>query len=145
MMHRYKLLALVLIAAITLGGCSFGAAEPPAGATAEPVTATQAAATDSITITFGAIGFMRHVYEPLIAAFNAQHPGIVVQFVALDEVYQRGADNNDIARQIVPRADTAEAPADAEQFERGLLRDLAPLIDADMSFDRNDFYPGALS
>src|SRR5690242_3652061 len=104
-MHRYKLLALVLIEAIALGGCSFGAAEPPDGATAEPAEATQATGNDSVTITFGAVGFMRHVYEPLIAAFNAQHPGIAVQFVPLDQVYQRGSNDNEIARQIVGRAD----------------------------------------
>ena len=32
-----------------------------------------------------------------------------------------------------------------EQFRQGLLYDLTPLIDGDSSFDRDDFYPGALS
>jgi ABC-type glycerol-3-phosphate transport system substrate-binding protein len=142
-MRTYRSLALLCLLALTFSACSFDAAPIPAGETLTPIT--QATATGGITITFGAIGFMRHVYEPLIAAFNAQHPGIVVQFVALDQIFQRGADNNEIIRQIVSRADTAEAPASAEQFERGLLRDLTPLIDADANFNRDDFYPGALS
>src|SRR5437773_4580966 len=124
-MHRYAFLTFALIAAITLGACSFGAAEPPTGATTEPAVATvqpneTTAEPDGghVTITFGAISFMHHTYEPLIAAFNQQHPGITVQFVALDGVYQRGADDNAITREIVSRADTAEAPASAQQFEQ---------------------------
>jgi ABC-type glycerol-3-phosphate transport system substrate-binding protein len=142
-MRTYRSLALLCLLALTLSACSFDAAPIPAGETPTPIT--QATGTGSITITFGAIGFMRHIYEPLIADFNAQHPGIVVQFVALDQIYQRGDDNNAITRQIVSRADTAEATASAEQFERGLLHDLAPLIDADSTFNRDDFYPRALS
>ncbi|MEP7188261.1 MAG: hypothetical protein ABI901_03595, partial [Roseiflexaceae bacterium] len=128
---------------LLLGACSLDAAPIPTDTT--PMPDTQATTTSGITITFGAIGFMRHVYEPLIADFNAQHPGIVVQFVALDQIYQRGDDNNAITRQIVSRADTAEAPASAEQFALGLLRDLTPLLDADANFNRDDFYPNALS
>jgi ABC-type glycerol-3-phosphate transport system substrate-binding protein len=142
-MRTYRSLALLCLLALTLSACSFVAAPNPAGETPTPIT--QATATGGITITFGAIGFMRHVYEPLIAAFNAQHPGIVVQFVALDQMFQRGADNNEVTRQIVKRADTAEVPASAEQFQLGLLRDLTPLIDADANFNRDDFYPGALN
>ncbi|MEO7913029.1 MAG: hypothetical protein ABIV47_25555 [Roseiflexaceae bacterium] len=142
-MQTSPFLLLALIVALLLGACNFDAA--PIAAGTPPTQATQATATGSTTITFGAIGFMRHVYEPLIAAFNTQHPGIVVQFVALDQLYQRGTDNNEITRQIVSRADTAEAPASAEQFGRGLLRDLTPLIDADANFNRDDFYPDALS
>jgi ABC-type glycerol-3-phosphate transport system substrate-binding protein len=88
---------------------------------------------------------MHHIYEPLIAAFNQQHPDITVQFVALDELYGPGAGDNTLMREIVSRADTAEAPANAEDFEHGLLHDLTPLIDIDASFNRDDFYPGALS
>jgi len=60
-MHKYAFFTLVLITAITLGGCSLGAAEPPAGATAEP-------AGSSVAITFGAVSFIHHIYEPLNAA-----------------------------------------------------------------------------
>src|SRR5437016_1263295 len=104
-MHRYAFFALVLIVALTLGACSLGAPEPPAGAPAEPAAATSPPAeatvepdTNNVTITFGAIGFMRHIYEPLITAFNAQHPGITVQLVALDAAYRDNLSYSELVR-----------------------------------------------
>jgi len=138
-------LFLALIVALVLSACSFGAApEPPAGISDQP-TATDGGAAGNVTITFGADSFMRHVYEPLISAFNTQHPGISVQFVSLDEVYRARSDNAEQTRQIVSRADTAEADANEEMFQLGLLHDFKPLIDADPSFNRDDFYPSALN
>jgi ABC-type glycerol-3-phosphate transport system substrate-binding protein len=149
-MCKRSILFLALIAALVLSACGFGAApEPPAGADSPPAPTNASAPTDesagNVTITFGAISFMRHVYEPLIEAFNAQNPGITVQWVSLDQVYQAGSDSNAQIRQIVGLADTAEAAAHEEQFRLGLLYDLKPLIDADASFNRDDFYPSALS
>jgi ABC-type glycerol-3-phosphate transport system substrate-binding protein len=143
-MQRYPFLFLALIVALLLGACSFDVPSAPTHDLTE-LPAVTAAPGESVTITFGAIGFMRHVYEPLIAAFNHAHPGITVQFVALDELYRYGDDHNELTRQIVSRADTAEGQASAEQFQLGLLRDLKPLIDADTDFDPADYYPIALS
>jgi multiple sugar transport system substrate-binding protein len=143
-MRKYPLF-LALIVALVLSACSLGAApEPPAGVGLQP-TATDGAAAGNVTITFGADSFVRHVYEPLISAFNAQHPGITVQFVALDSIYQAGGDYTEQTRQIVSRADTADAGANEQAFQLGLLHDLKPLIDADASFNRDDFYPSALN
>ncbi len=146
---------LALTAALLLSACGFGAAsEPPVTADAQPVptdasaaggSAPTTAAAANVTITFGSFSFMRQAYEPLIAAFNEQHPGIIVQFVSLDAIFQGGGDQNEQTRQIVSLADTAEAEVNGEQFRQGLLCDLTPLIDGDPSFDRDDFYPGALS
>src|SRR5262245_47572886 len=133
-------LAMCITAALLLASCALGAA--PAAESPTPGAAGQPG---PVTISFGAISFMRRTYEPLIDAFNREHPGIVVRFVSLDEAYQGGYDYDEQTRQIVSRADTAEAPADEQQFKLGLLRDLAPLIDADPTFDRADFYPGALA
>jgi ABC-type glycerol-3-phosphate transport system substrate-binding protein len=154
-MRKHSVVFLALIAALVLGACGFGAAsEPPAGAGDQLAPTDAGAAGDgapaaesagNVTITFGAFSFMRHAYEPLISAFHAQHPGITVQFVSLDEVYQGDGDNNERTRQIVSRADTAQAEASEEQFNQGLLHDLTPLMDADPHFNRDDFYPSALS
>src|SRR5262245_293889 len=51
-----------------------------------------------------------------------------------------------LMRQIVSSADTAATFfLRPEDIKNGLVRDLAPLIDADPSFDRDDYYPGALA
>ena len=154
-MRRRSVVFLALIGALVLSACGFGAAsEPPAGADGTPAptdtgaagnSVPSAGAADNVTITFGAFSFMRHAYEPLIDTFNGQHPGITVQFVSLDEVYRGDGDNNERTRQIVSRADTAQAEASEEQFTQGLLHDLTPLMDADPTFNRDDFYPSALS
>jgi ABC-type glycerol-3-phosphate transport system substrate-binding protein len=154
-MRKSSIVLLALSAALALSACGFAAA-PPAGVDgSEAAVGTPTAGSDAgvaptadsgagVTITFGAASFARHVYEPLIAAFNAQHPGITVQWVSLDQVYRGGGDPTDRARQIASLADTAATEASQDQFQRGWLYDLKPLIDADPSFDRGDFYPSAL-
>ncbi len=153
-MCKRSVLFLALIAGLVLSACGLGAAsEPPTPAGGQPAPTDSSAAGSApttgsdanVTITFGANSFMRHVYEPLIEAFNAQHPGITVQWVSLDKVYRADVDQNERTRQIVSLADTAEVQASKQQFQLGLLYDLKPLIDADPSFNRDDFYPGALS
>src|SRR5262245_23512429 len=154
-MCKRSVLFLALTAALVLSACGFGAAsEPPVTADAQPAptdtssaagSAPTAEAAANVTITFGSFSYMRPAYEPLIAAFNEQHPGITVQFVSLDATFQGGGDQNEQTRQIVSLADTADAEVNGEQFQQGLLYDLTPLIEADPSFDRDDFYPGTLS
>jgi ABC-type glycerol-3-phosphate transport system substrate-binding protein len=147
-MCKRSALFLALIAALVLSACGFGAAPEPAGGAggSDAADGAPTAGSDAnITITFGAESFMRHAYEPLIAAFNAQHPGITVQWVSLDQVYRSSGDQNDRTRQIVTLADTAAVQLGKEELQPGLLYDLKPLIEADSSFERDDFYPGALS
>ncbi len=150
-MCKHSVLLLTLIMALVLSACGFGApTEPPTDPDGQPAPtdtiAAGSAPTESVaTITFGAPSFMRYAYEPLIAAFNEQHPGITVQFVSLDEVYRGENEDTERARRIVSLADTAETGEQGQQFQLGLLRDLKPFIDADPSFDPDDYYPGAFS
>src|SRR5262249_8055671 len=134
-LHGYfRYVVLACVAALLLSSCALGAAPapdtPPAEATAPAAEtvppATDASAASNITITFGAISFMRKAYEPLIKTFNAQNPGITVQFVSLDEAYRIGdrffvgrTDTAEQTRQIVSRADTAAAGANEEAFRLG--------------------------
>jgi len=110
------------------------------------ITPTQAPSPDIIsstnepvTVTFGAYEAKRQFYEPLMAAFTANNPNIHVQFVALDTFGNEGHST----RGIVRLADTAEAYVRPEDRDQGYLRDLAPFIDADPTFNRSDYYPGA--
>jgi ABC-type glycerol-3-phosphate transport system substrate-binding protein len=152
-MCKRPILFLALLAVLVLSACGFGAApEPPTPAGDQPAptdgsvagSAPAAELDANVTITFGASSFMRHVYEPLIATFNAQHPGISVQWVSLDPAYRGDGDQNERNRLIVGLADTAEVDVSKQRFQPGLLYDLRPLIDADPSFKRDDFYPRAL-
>src|SRR5205085_5406683 len=96
------------------------------------------------TITFGAWEGERAVYEAQIAAFEKDNPEIHVQFVPLDSILQTVDDTRTAIGQIMSAADTAAVPMSPGAIKQGAVRDLTPLIEADASFDRADFYPGAL-
>ncbi len=107
-----------------------------------------AQANDPVVITFGAQEFQRAFYEPLIERFHQEEPAIRVQFVATDAAYaarQRDPDPDAALRRIVALADSAVVyTIPRASLQRGFLRDMTPLIEADPAFDRADFYPGAL-
>ncbi|MCG8351294.1 MAG: extracellular solute-binding protein, partial [Chloroflexales bacterium] len=142
-MHRLNnLLGLICVGGI-LVGCTILPAPPDQAATpfAKPISA------DAVTISFGAMDFERSTYEPLIDAFEAQNPGIRVRFVALDDTFGRQSDPELRLREVASAADTAlvdtETLIQADNLS-AILRDLAPLMQANPSFDRADFFPGAL-
>jgi multiple sugar transport system substrate-binding protein len=143
------MLALLLAALIVFGACA-APTTPAVSSDAAPSAAPDATApapagdaAGSITIGFAASEFERESYAPLIAAFNAQNSGVQVQFVALNEGPVTSIDQ--LMRQAVSAADTAAAFfLRPEDIKNGLVRDLKPLIDGDSTFDRGDFYPGAL-
>lgn len=138
--------------ALALAACSAGSSPPAAVPSALPVgvpspAPTGAPADEVATISFGAQSYARPAYEPLIAEFNRQNPGIRVQFVSLDAAYsiQGAFDPDQQMRRLVSAADTLELygirPEDARQ---GVVYNMLPLLEADPGFDRDDFYPGAL-
>ncbi|MCG8352927.1 MAG: extracellular solute-binding protein [Chloroflexales bacterium] len=100
----------------------------------DPTATTMASV---ITIGFAAPVSERPRYASLMSAFNTQHPDIQVQFIPLDSELD--------LQHIAKKADTAvlrllPAPNVMSQY----LADLAPFIDADATFQRADFYAGAL-
>lgn len=154
MLRRYSILVIALLA---LSACGLGQQTPTATVSPEP-GAAQATTADAaepgadgdgvVTIGFGAQEWERATYEPLIKQFNEQNPDVQVQFVSTDEVMNVGDqpwDYNEIQRRIVSAADTATLWSVGDQaIENGLYTNLTPLMDADASFDRSDFYNGAL-
>ncbi|MFO7168159.1 MAG: extracellular solute-binding protein [Chloroflexota bacterium] len=152
-MHKRPCAAWLLLAAFVLAACAGGLPGAPGGAPspqapgASPVSEPANGGAEPVTIGFAAPEFERGAYQPLIDAFNSENPDVQVRFVSLDEVgMPRGGDFDpaEVLRETVSAADTA-APffVRAEDLASGLLLDLAPLMDADPSFDRDDFYPGA--
>jgi ABC-type glycerol-3-phosphate transport system substrate-binding protein len=160
MMRRYRGLVIALITLLLLSACNFEAppalptappaaggptltAELPGVASAIPDTTSTAGAAEQVTITFGLDNDERPLYEPLVASFEQQNPTIHVQLVVLDPFLAGSGQPS--TKQIMTLADTArDYFVEPEDLARGWLRDLKPLMDADPTFDRADFYPGAL-
>ncbi len=143
------------------GGASNSASgQPDSASTSDAGNTTTAPDTDGsdnaessgpVTISFGVLGFQRQTYTPIIEAFNAENPSIEVQIVLLDDIFGIGGSHSpDIATlmsKVVRIADTAAPfiPPRPEDIEHGYVQDLKPLMEADPSFDRNDYYPGAFT
>lgn len=126
---RPMLLMLVLLATL-LGACASDS-RPPDRTGSDGV----------VTIGFGAPEYDRALYAPLIDAFNAQNPTMRVQFVALEA----NGESNALTQQAVRAADTAVVDSISRaDMTNGTLHDLAPMIDADLTFKRDDWYPGTL-
>ncbi|MEN9937596.1 MAG: hypothetical protein RLZZ387_4175 [Chloroflexota bacterium] len=143
-MPRHAPVAL-LIALMLIAACGAPAAQQPTPPPEQATPTTNPA--EPVTIGFAAQESEREVFEPLIAQFEAENPGIRIQFVAVDELLREAnsSDIDQINRRIVSAADTA-APffIRAEDVQAGIFADLQPLADADATFDQADFQPGAL-
>src|SRR5205085_2317578 len=165
----YHALALLMIVIVLLNACALGpgSAEPtappespPGAASAVPgVTASPAALPEStpgadttVTITFALHNYQRPFYDPLIPTFEEQNPNIHVQIVDLDTVITPVYDSTGLqviddersTREILSAADTATFSVSPDAIAQGWVYDLTPLIEADSTFDRADFYPGVL-
>ena len=97
------------------------------------VSCSSAIETTNVVITFAAPKDERVLYEPMMAEFHKQHPGIVVQFVALDEGINPLASLGD----VILLGNLSLNPQN--QF-----LNLQSWLDNDEAFDANDFWPGAL-
>ena len=103
-----------------------------------------------VTITFATWEYERATYEPLIASFQTEYPDINVVMVPLEDSMQTTSNQPttplSMLRTIVTAADTAPAVyLSPEAYGTNLVYNLAPLMEADSSFNRGDFYEGALN
>jgi ABC-type glycerol-3-phosphate transport system substrate-binding protein len=143
-------LAMLLLLALLLASCA--SVPPPAAdevgpiATLAPVVPTTAEG--SVTITFAVDEYQRPEYEPLAERFMAEQPDITVQLVTRPEP-ETGPDGmfqmDGYWRQLAEAADSFINWGSDEALQAGLVLDLAPLIDADASFDAADYPPGVLA
>lgn len=132
-----------------LAACN--APQPSGGATSTPRATPTIRRDEQVTISFAVRDYERPVYQPLADRFMADHPGIKVVLVSLDEALldesgsDASTDSIETLRRVVSAADTASASMlTPEAFGTPLLLDLKPLMDADASFQRDDFFPGAI-
>lgn len=152
-MRRFVSLVLLVM---LLAACSGSPAAPdatPLPGDPPPTDATNTPATDEggkVTISFAAWEYERQIYEPLAKKFSEENPNIEVVLVPLDDLMNVSGPNGDYSpfgmlRRVVSGADTAPAAAASpETLGSSLLLDLTAHMDADSSFKRDDFYPGAL-
>jgi ABC-type glycerol-3-phosphate transport system substrate-binding protein len=170
-MRRISALIGMLISIFLLATCTpeFSAPAPQLAPTATTSTAlvtetdipagaspagSNDTASETVTITFAAAKEEHPLFEPLITNFQTDNPGIRVQLVDINQAATTiTLANGDVMTAIGPEslrtvlslADTATGIGPTpEAIAHGWLRDLAPLIDADPTFDRADFYPHTL-
>ncbi|GAB4191570.1 MAG: hypothetical protein OHK0022_05360 [Roseiflexaceae bacterium] len=141
MYRLYRRIAALLIGAVLCAACSPNTPPPDA---VTPDAATPSARGETVTITLGAEEQNRAVLEPLLEAFNRENPDVRVRLVpvsltgsSMDEVERR-------FREMVGTVDAAFTGVRPQYIDQGLLLNLRPLLEADASFGREDFYAGAL-
>lgn len=143
------LLAFLLLLTIALPACNFTEQAPGS----IPPSTDSSSNQGKTVISFAAWDNERDVYTTLARRFMDEHPQTLVVIVSIDELLRmdtaiQPGDEAELAmlRRIVSGADTA--PLDfyvtPAAYGTNLLRDLKPLIDADPTFEAEDFYPGTL-
>ncbi|MEJ2265295.1 MAG: extracellular solute-binding protein [Anaerolineales bacterium] len=143
-----RLIGWLLILLVLAGSACSGNATPhpdgsPSEATSAPDEGGEAQG-GPVTITFAASEYERGLYEPLIEEFNAQNPSVSVQFAPMPEP-QPGDEPQEFN---LPRL--LATTGDTSMMWGGMgggnyFRDLGPLMDADPTFEPDDFWPGALN
>jgi ABC-type glycerol-3-phosphate transport system substrate-binding protein len=131
-MHRLILIILLLA---FLTACRY-APGPEAIDTAPAVTQTE-----QVTITLAVSESDLAGYRPLIEQFEAQYSHIRVRLVADSEIIS--SEEPDRIAALAAFADLFAYSPTIHESQQYLL-DLRPLLNADPSFDANDFLPGLL-
>jgi ABC-type glycerol-3-phosphate transport system substrate-binding protein len=131
-MHRLILIILLLA---FLTACR-DAPGPEAIDTAPAVTQTE-----QVTITLAVAEGNLAGYRPLIEQFEAQYSHIRVRLVAESEIIS--SEEPDRIAALAAAADLFAYSPTIHESQQYLL-DLRPLLNADPSFDANDFLPGLL-
>jgi ABC-type glycerol-3-phosphate transport system substrate-binding protein len=110
----------------------------------QPVS-TPVTSSDKVVITFADYEVSRSRYEPLMAEFHKQNPGITVQFVPIPmSSFGSNETQSDHYRTQASAADTSLAFTGGPEVS-AYFRDLGPQMEADSSFKPDDFWPGALT
>jgi ABC-type glycerol-3-phosphate transport system substrate-binding protein len=141
-MRRAAILVLSLILLATTACSVSPPATDPGGS---PPTAPAGAGDEKARIGFGAMEFERAAVEPIIAAFNQANPDVQVEFVPIEGLLMGGGAADELLKQLAQTTDTFPSFfIDAEAGGSPYLANLRPLLEADPTFERDDFQTGAL-
>jgi ABC-type glycerol-3-phosphate transport system substrate-binding protein len=141
-----KTLLAVLIIEMVLTACKSSGAETPA---ANLAVLTPDLGAEPVTILFAADDYEKSHYQDLIQTFEKANPGLHVELVSFQKTLGLGSGDAwpepQIAWQrLASAADIINSPAPSEAVQQGLVRDLTPFIEADRTFQPEDFYPDTL-
>ncbi|UCC62925.1 MAG: extracellular solute-binding protein [Anaerolineae bacterium] len=151
-----KVLLLLLLTATLLTACSGGKGNTPTpvppdrdGSQSRLVNGELPVTAEPITVRFATYEWDQGRYEDVVKTFQGDHPNIEIKLISIDEVLGLGEGQrawpDDAWLRLASSADVITLQAWERSFEPGLARDLTALIDADATFDLDDFYPGALA
>jgi multiple sugar transport system substrate-binding protein len=145
------LLAMLLAA---LGGCGPAASPESTGdaATDPPGDGgggLEVAAEEATTILRFAVSRMdQNRYDSLIDAFEAEHPGVHISTVSVEETLGTGPGGfnwpDDAYLLLASNADVIGAAATREAVQQGALLDLSEFLESDPGLNAAAFYPGVL-
>jgi ABC-type glycerol-3-phosphate transport system substrate-binding protein len=142
-----RFLSLIFILCLLVSCAGGGDALPTIGPAPDPNNGQDSS---EALISFAVQEYERASYETLIAQFQAEQPSIKVVLVSIDSIINYGQGDmteQDLLRQMASGADTFSTSSfylPAHLYNSPLLLNLLPLMEADASFQRADFYPGVL-
>ena len=101
----------------------------------------------STTIQFISPARYQAAFEVLAGQFHEQNPDLYVDIMALEDILAKDAappNLQDITRRQAELADVFFSWIDIDAASQGLLYNLAPFVEADSTFQSQDFFPGLL-
>lgn len=143
-----KRLVCLLVTAMLLAACGETNQTRASPTLSTTFSANQAAINDvRATIHFTTDGSKLALYSDLIKAFEEANPDLKVELASTGETLGLSPGDSwpdDAWLRLTSAADVIELSPPSDAIKAGLIRDLAPFIDNDPSFQPDDFFPGML-
>ncbi len=142
---------LLLMLLFVLAACRPGSSEDPGDEQANSNDPSKPADTaGQVRISFAVNGWERGRYDQVIKQFHADNPDVQVRVISIEEIvgsqglYGPEGDLTEGLLKLVQGADLMSTYFDPFMLREGYFRDMAPLLDSDPNFSRNDFFPGVI-
>lgn len=140
-MRLYIVLCIAFV--MIIFGCQAQVPTSPSNVT--PDATSPQISTSTETITFATFDVVRESYAALAQQFE-QESSIHVEVLSLDELMGNESINlTDNLEEIADTTDTFAVQLDTNIVQQNILYNLTPLMEADQTFERDDFYPAALA
>jgi multiple sugar transport system substrate-binding protein len=139
------LLRTILVVALLLTACKSN--DRPETPEVSPVPETAEAPqveVERTTVLFAVYDWEMSRYDDLIGAFEDTNPELRVQLVSINEVLDLDPTSSQWPDDAWTRLASSADVINLQGGDQGVFRDLTPLIQADPTFQPEDFYPGAL-